>query len=135
MQKPGKVTAVAVLQIVSGLLQFPVSCLAATSLSVLYGFMCGLLTVWAGGIGACAAIVGYLSFLLIPIGVLEVVSGICLLAGVRSSVLVKVTSIFEILGLFLGGLPGVLVGIVNLVLVSDADVKDWLAEGKGSPIS
>lgn len=125
MQRPGKLTAIAILQIVSGMCQFPISCLATASLVTLYTVVCGLLTSLIGGVGACAGLFGYLSFLLVPIGLLEIISGILLLANVRVPILVKITAAAEIFGLFLGGIPGAVVGVITLFLGSDPDAKRW----------
>ncbi len=52
-------------------------------------------------------------------------SGVLTLTG-RSGTLIKVTCGIELFAGLLGGLPGMIVGGVNLFLISDPEVKAYL---------
>ena len=127
LAKPGKLNTIGILMLVSGLLQFPTACVMASMSSFLLAFVMGILTVWAGGIGALCGYCGILVYALWAVGVLEIIAGILVLALPKPpALLIKVVSVAEVLCLLLGGIPAAIVGIINLMLSRDLEVVAYL---------
>ena len=134
MEKPQKFQIIGILQIISGVLQIPIAIVLFYAAFMIIGCVCGLLTFWAGGCGMLAGFAGFFCLLLIPIGILEIVSGImCLVGDPPPIMLVKITAIAEMVGLLVGGLIGAIVGVLVMMWLSDDEIKDYIAAGPVSP--
>ena len=129
LQKPQKLTTVAILQIVSGVLQFPVACLSAGIIGFGLAMVMGVLTIWMGGLGAICGYCGMVAYLLIPIGLVEIISGILILAMPKPPPLfIKITAGLEVFSLLLGGIPAAIVGVINFMLLRDEEVVAYLED-------
>lgn len=126
MKTPSRLTAAAIAQLVSGVVNlFGMWWLA----SMFYMAACGSVTALLTA-GACpfGTVCGLAPWLLIPLGLLEVIAGILGLASPRSAVvLIKVTAVLEILALAAGGLGSLVAGIIALVLASGQEIAAWRA--------
>ena len=79
MQKPGQLTTVGILQIISGFINIcGMSAVSYFGITAICGGATALITLGTCPIGALC---GYAACILIPIGILEVISGILVLAG------------------------------------------------------
>lgn len=128
MQKPSQLTVVGVIQIFSGL--FNICGMSAISY---LGFttVCGGLTALVS-LGTCpiGALCGYAACFLIPIGIVEVVSGILTLVGAPSNAaFARYVAWGEIASLFVGGGLSFIAGCIGVMLTGNDEVKAWIAQG------
>lgn len=128
-QKPQKLMVVGALMIISGLLQYPVACVASTVFVTVVGVVMGILTFWAAGLGAFCGYCGLISYALWGLGAIEILTGILVLALPKPpKILLQIVAALEVASLLIGGLPAAIVGVVNFVLMRDPEVDAWLAE-------
>ena len=132
MEKPSKLKTIGILQIVSGVLQIPISIFLFVFSGTIVGVCCGAIT---GGACCLAGGVGVVFFLLIPIGIVEVVSGILILVGdPPAKIFIMIASIAELVGLLLLGIPGAVVGGISLYfLTQDEEIQEYLGSGAEAP--
>lgn len=72
---------------------------------------------------------GCLGYLIVPIGILEIVSGIVALSQPTSGArLLNVSSALGISGFFFGGLSSGIGGVVVQMLLRDEEVANWLED-------
>jgi len=84
----------------------------------------GLLTL---GLFPIGVLCGVLCAILIPVGILEIVSGIFILAAPQKCrTLAMVTGIIELVSLIFGGLLSAIAGLVTIILMKDENVKGYL---------
>lgn len=126
MKTPSRLTGAAIAQLVSGVVNlFGMWALA----SMFYMTVCGGITALITA-GACpfGTVCGFAPWLLIPLGLLEIIAGILGLASPRSAVtLIKVTAVLEIVAIAAGGLGSLVAGIIAIVLASGQEVNNWRA--------
>ncbi|MBT3221265.1 MAG: hypothetical protein HN348_19455 [Proteobacteria bacterium] len=120
-QVPANLKNAAILQLVSGLLNF-------TIMPVIVYFTlalcCGLATFWAFGIGA---VCGFVGFVLWPIGIFEIVSGGMTLANPKSGgKIMKICSYVELGSILCGGLVSCVAGGVVMSMLKDEEVTAYL---------
>lgn len=110
--KPGKVQAIAIMTLVSGIL------------NVFYGLVLTFLVV-VGTIG-----IGLLCFPLTifptVVGIFEIIAGAKLMANPPRTFKVKTIAILEIVAIIAGSVPSAVVGILNLVFYNEPEVKDYI---------
>lgn len=123
--RPGALTAVGIVQLISGGLNVAVMWWVAGTLGSTLGAMCtGLLTLGMFPIGVLC---GVLCAILIPVGILEIVSGIIILAAPQKCrTLATVTGIIELVSLIFGGLLSAIAGLVTVILMRDENVTRYL---------
>lgn len=129
MDKPSSLKTIGILQLISGIIQFP------TWLFVFFcgsnGIACvgGALTALLGGCGVVCGFVAFISVLLVPIGLLEIVCGILTLGAKEPPRgLIKATAVLEIVGLFFGGLVGAIVGVLVWIRLQDDDIESFYSQ-------
>ena len=129
MEKPSAFKTIGLLQLISGLLQVPTWFLVFVCGSNGIACVGGLLTAFLGGCGAFCGFIGFISALLLPIGLLEILCGIMTLASKEPPRgLIKLTAVLEIVGLFFGGLIGAIVGVLVWIRLQDDDIKAFYNE-------
>jgi len=123
--RPGALTAVGIVQLVSGGLNVAMMWwLAGTAAGTVGGMCTGLLTL---GVFPIGVVCGVICFVLIPVGILEIVSGIFVLAAPeRCRTLATVTGIIELVSLVCGGLLSAIAGLVTIILLRDQTVSGYL---------
>ena len=123
--RPGALTAVGIVQLISGGLNVAMMWwLAGTAAGTLGGMCTGLLTL---GVFPIGVLCGVISMVLIPVGILEIVSGIIILAApARCRTLAMVTGIIELVSLIFGGLLSAIAGLVTIILLRDENVTRYL---------
>jgi hypothetical protein len=127
LAKPGKLNAAGILMLVSGILQFPTACVMASVSGFVVSFVMGILTIWAGGIGALCGYCSVLVYALWAVGIIEIIAGILILALPKPPrLLLQLVSVAEVLCLFLGGIPAAIAGIINVILSRDPEVVAYL---------
>jgi len=138
--KPQQLTTIAVLQLVSGVINLffawwlaatawgTVGTLASCGVGMVLGFLGSLVGCPLGFlVSYCGMACGAIGMLLIPIGALELVAGIMGLAQPGGSgSLGKLAAWAEVLSLLAGGLVSGVIGIVSLVLYRDPQVAGFL---------
>lgn len=118
---PAPLRNAAIVQLVSGLIDFFVMGWLAW---FVIGCFCGVLTLPLGSVGGFC---GLLSFLLVPLGLLEMGAGIYGLMNPREGAsAMRLVSWLEIAGLFVGGIPGAIAGGCVQMLLSGDDVVAFL---------
>lgn len=126
MKTPSRLTGAAISQLVSGVVNlFGMWWIASMFYMTVCGGVTALLTA-----GACpfGTICGFAPWLLIPLGLIEVIAGILGLASPRSAVtLIKVTAVLEILAFAAGGIGSLVAGVIAIVLASGQEVAAWRA--------
>ncbi|MCJ7695602.1 MAG: hypothetical protein MUO40_09260 [Anaerolineaceae bacterium] len=110
--KPGKVQVIAIMTLVSGILNV-VYGLTLTVLVVLGTFGIGLL---------CFPLTIYPSV----VGIFEIIAGAKLMRNPPQRVKVKTIAILEIVSVISLAFPAVVVGILNLVFYNEPEVKDYI---------
>ena len=122
-EKPQKLQMIAIIQLVSGLLNMAVmSRLSMTIIRTLSG-ICTAVTM---GIGVVTMICMFFPLALIPIGIFELVCGIMGLANPQTSrTMQTIGAITEIVAILFGGLISLVAGIVVLVMLKDPEVKAY----------
>ena len=127
MEKPQQLKAIGIIHIVSGIIQFPMAMMLTFCGSYFFACVCGIITAPIGGCGACMGLAGFVCLLLVPIGVLEIVTGVLVLvAEPPSRLLIRVTAAVEILGVLFGGLIGAIVGIVVLSMLARPEISEYM---------
>ena len=127
MEKPQQLRTIGIIHIVSGLIQFPIAIVLTFCGSYFFACICGIITAPIGGCGACVGVAGFVCLLLIPIGILEVITGVVILvAEPPSRLLIRVTAAVEILGVLFGGLIGAIVGLVVLSMLARPEISEYL---------
>jgi hypothetical protein len=123
--RPGALTAVGIVQLISGGLNLAMMWwLAGTAAGTLGGMCTGLLTL---GVFPFGVLCGFVCMVLIPIGILEIVSGIIILAAPgKCRTLAMVTGIIELVSLVFGGLLSAIAGLVTIILMRDESVARYL---------
>ena len=111
----------AILQIISGVMTMSIM-FCVSYLTV--GTVLGICTFFIGGIGA---ICGVVTFLLIPVGLFEIVSGIIGLTNPESGgKIMKICSYVEMGSILLGGVSTAVVGGVAMSLLSQPEVTAYI---------
>lgn len=135
---PDKLKNAAIVQIISGLVNiFITSWVASTVLvgvftmgGTLIGLIVGICTMGFCPIGIitpCLGFIGFAGFLAVPLGILELITGIVGLSNPKTGgSFMKITAVLEILGILIGALPGAIAGGVVLMFLSDDQVKAYL---------
>jgi hypothetical protein len=129
---PDKMKYAAIAQIISGLVNIFVTSWVVCTMVQLGGAVCGsvLMVVTLGlcPVGYFVGCLGYLGFLAVPLGIVEIIAGILGLTNPKSGgTMMKITAILEIAGLLIGALPGAVAGGLVLMFLSDDQVKAYLA--------
>ncbi len=120
---PANLKNAAILQLVSGFLNiFIVSWVVWAGI----GTFCGVLTFFLGGLGGMCGLAGCA---LIPIGLIEVISGGMALANPKSGgTFVKYVSYLELASLLFGGLISAIAGGVVMSMMGDDEVIAYLED-------
>ena len=120
-QVPANLKNAAILQLVSGLLNFMVM---PVVVYMTVGMCCGVLTIWMGGLGAVCGCVG---LGLWPIGIFEIVSGGMTLANPKSGgKIMKICTYVELGSILCGGLISCIAGGVIMSMLKDEEVTAYL---------
>lgn len=120
---PSNLKSAAILQLVSGLITVSVMCCISWMTIGTIGFLCTLVV---GGFGG---VCGMLGWVLVPIGIFEIVSGTLGLTNPKvGGKVMKICSFVEVGAILFGGLSTALAGGVALVLLRDADVQQFLQD-------
>lgn len=125
-ESPAKLKTVAVVQIVSGALNvFFLGWFTSMMLGGVAGALTAVVTL---GICPIGVLCGLPPWLLIPLGILELVAGIMGLASPSqgSAKLAKIVSYVEVGSILLGGLLSCVAGVVNAMMVRDPEVQGYL---------
>ncbi len=110
--KPGKVQAIEIILLVSGILNI------LTGLSVTFGFLVSIVGI------ICLPVV----VLPLVLGVFEVVYASRLMSGkIVTASDIKMIAIFEIATIIYGNAPSLIAGILNLVFLQEEPVKNYLS--------
>ena len=129
MEKPASFKTIGILQLVSGLLQIPTWFIVFVCGSNGIACVGGALTAFLGGCGAFCGFGAFISVLLLPIGFLEILSGILTLATKEPHRgFIKGVAVLEMAGLLCGGLIGAIVGVLVWIRLQDDDVEAFFAE-------
>jgi hypothetical protein len=112
-EKPGKVQAIMIMTLVNGIL------------NILYGLVVTLLVVIGTlGIGLLCA---PLTILPVILGIFEILAAVKLLSTpVRKPAGFQTLAILEIISIITGNFLSMVVGILNLIFLSDIEVKNYL---------
>ncbi len=123
MEKPAKLQTIGILQLISGILNLTLVWWLWFMLLSVGASVCAAFTM---GFGIVTYICAIVPWLLIPIGIFEVVTGVFVLAKPEASrTLLTIAAIAEIVSIVFGGVVSCVVGIVALVLVNDSEVKAY----------
>lgn len=127
MPTPGKLTGTAVTQLVSGLVNlFVMWWLGGMVVGLGCGAASGVVT-----LGMCpfGGLCGFVPWLLIPLGVFELVGGIIGLANPKGGgKMLRIVAFAELAGVLVGGFGSLVAGGLSLFLLSDGEVKAFLEE-------
>ncbi|HHO49547.1 MAG TPA: hypothetical protein ENK18_01450 [Deltaproteobacteria bacterium] len=135
VQPPTKLKQIAILQLISGVLNV---CVMAAAVSLALGASSGLVSTLCGAslalvgcpigcLGPLGSACGFWGLLLLPIGIGEIVSGITVLAHPQGAVnLLRLTTLAELSSLLFGGVISTVVGVVSLRLLRDDEVVAYL---------
>lgn len=126
IEKPGKVTAIAVNTLVGGILAL------LLGIGGIFGYF--LFVIGTIGIGIC-----FFPIILFPIyslvlGVMALIKGIQLLGSdpILAFETAKTTSVMQIVNIICGDGINLTLGILNLVFLNDREVKDWVRSQGGT---
>lgn len=128
---PDKLKNAAIAQLIVGLIDFFITGWVLSFVLGAAGSVLGTILTFIT-LGICPLTwflpcIGFFGFLAIPLGVLEVISGIVGLTNPRSGgTLMKIVAFLGCGSLLFGSLPSVVGGGVVLMLLGDADVKAYL---------
>ncbi len=117
-EPPAQIKQTAILQLISGILTMTIMmCVSWTTLSTVSAICTfGLLP-----------ICGLFSFILVPIGIFEIVSGILGLTNPRSAgPVMKICSYIEMGSILFGGVSTAIAGGVAMSMLSNAEVTAYL---------
>jgi len=118
---PARMKTAAIIQLVSGALNIFVMPLVV---GMVIGTCMGVLTIFLGGIGACCGAVGWI---LVPIGIFEVVSGIMGLTNPQSAGgIMKIAAIVELVSILFGGLLSAIAGGFTMMSLNDPEVAGYI---------
>lgn len=128
---PDKLKYAAIAQIISGLVNIFITSWVVCTAVQFGGALCGtvLMVVTFGlcPVGYLVGCLGYLGFLAVPLGVIEIIAGILGMTNPKSGgTMMKITAILEIVGILIGALPGAVAGGLVLMFLSDDQVKAYL---------
>jgi hypothetical protein len=88
------------------------------------GMVLGICTFFIGGLGA---ICGIFAFLLVPVGIFEIVSGIIGLTNPKAGVkIMQICSYVEMGSILLGGLSTAIAGGVAMAMLNNPEVKAYI---------
>lgn len=135
---PQKLQTIAIIQLVSGLVNFMFMGFTVTSiLFTVLGTGGGLIagcTAWICPLTAfapCAGFCGFWGLGLLPIGILEMVcGGLTLMQPDTAKNFVKIGMYTELASLLFGGIPSFVAGMVVRSMVSDPEVAGFLESGE-----
>ena len=126
IEKPGKVTAIAVNTMVGGILAL------LLGIGGIFGYF--LFVIGTIGIGIC-----FFPIILFPIyslvlGVMALIKGIQLLGSdpIPAYETAKTTSVMQIVNIICGDGINLTLGILNLVFLNDPEVKEWVRSQGGT---
>ena len=126
MEKPGKLTAIAVNTLVGGILAL---LLGLGGIGGYFLFVLGTI-----GIGLCVFPIILLPIYSLVLGVMALVKGIQMLGSnpIPAFETAKTTSIMQVVNIICGDGLNCTMGIVNLVLLNDPKVKAWIRDQGGN---
>ena len=128
---PEKVRTLAIVQLVTGIIDVFFGWALATCLWYIGATACtavtGICTAGMCPIGIVAYLGTFAAFLILPIGLLEIVAGILGLTNPKQiPILPKIASVAGLVGLLFGGLTSAVGGGVAMYLLLDPEVKGFL---------
>lgn len=117
---PGKVQAIGIMHLVGGIMN-----IIASMVWALYGLLTGIATFGIGLVVCCPA------FILLPIGIFEIISGAKHLSKDHSGLAPpKTTGIVEIFSILGCSIFSTVFGILTLVFLSDPEVEQYYARNQ-----
>jgi len=126
MEKPGKITGIAVNTLVGGILAL---LLGLGGIGGYFLFVLGTI-----GMGLCFFPIILLPIYSLVLGIMALIKGIQMLGSnpIPAFETAKTTSIMQIVNIICGDGLNCTMGIVNLVLLNDPDVKAWIRDQGGN---
>ncbi|MBA2321410.1 MAG: hypothetical protein H0V89_09665 [Deltaproteobacteria bacterium] len=116
----------AILQIVSGVLNLFVMPGVVFAATWVVGLVCGTCTF---GVGTLASLCGFVSCLLPPIGIAEIVVGAIALTNPRQGIpFGRILAFVEIGSLLAGGIVSAVIGVVVMRMYGDDEVTAYLEQ-------
>ena len=124
---PQKFQTLAILQIAAGAFNFVIGWWISSMLLVFGGTFCsGIATC---GVCPIGGLCGFASFLIVPLGIVEILVGVLMLASPQSvRGFVPWLPFLQIPALFLGDFVSPILGIVGFVLTRDPEVAGYIEE-------
>lgn len=122
MSTPGRLTAAAVVQLVSGMLNLFVTWWVSGFIVSTAGAVCSSIV----SLGTCplGVFCGFASWALIPLGLAEVIVGIVGLINPKSSgTAIRYMAFIEIPSILIGGVGSLIAGFASIALLNDDEVR------------
>src|SRR4051812_41171223 len=130
-QPPEQLRNAAIVQIVGGVIDLLIGWFLASCVWSIGGTLVGtVLTVCTLGmcpVGMLCSFGGFFGFLIIPLGILEIISGVVGLTSPQSAgTLMRITAALGVAGLLLGSVTSLVSGATVLMMMRSADVRGYL---------
>lgn len=91
------------------------------------GTVCGILTIWMGGLGAFCGMCGWLGMILVPVGIFEIVAGVMGLTNPQTGgKVMRIATFVEMGSIIVGGLTGLIAGIIAMMMLRDPEVAGYI---------
>ena len=100
-------------------------CITGTCLTTILGSVgCPL-----GVIGYCPSCLSWGSFIFVPLGIVDIVSGVLSMQNPKGSAMfMRIAAVVDIVSILLGGIPGAIGGALVMYMLSDPEVKGYLEQ-------
>ena len=117
----------AIVQLVSGLINFMIM---PAVMWFGWSMFAGICSVFTFGLGSLFGLCGFVSCLLVPIGMVEIVSGGLTLANPKQGApIMKIVAMVEMGSLLAGGFLSCAAGFVVSRMLADEQVQGYLSQG------